>query len=277
MEIKELVKNLEIVNDLNNMTEDELKEKYTSTLNNYEQFLDRYSDYFLNHHMYQLRAAENYNKIYSIIISGNAMYRNESIFENSNAIRYEIERTKDRFRVNDKGQSKDVYEAQALFLDGVGALKANKTKEYKEVVSDIYSSAERYNNRDNNTIDDFPNYVNYVLRAAKSGAEFSNAINKYIQNHSRLEECNSMSYLYFVNYMLTCNKSKIDGSFIHDAEAILLSSKVMRHLGNVKQDFDLKSYEKLEKHTKKNIKYYYKNQEKQEKEIKKYSKNFLRK
>ncbi len=276
MEIKGIVEELGLVNDISNMSIDELKEKYSSNFDDYENFLNRYRTFFESHQLYQLRVAEEYNKISELLSYGNSKYKSESTLENSDEILRKIEYTKNRFRIDEKGSIEDVIQAQYILLDAVGALYQKKMPTYKEVVSDIYSAASKYDIKESDSFDDFTHYVNNALKTSSNGKEFYNKIDEYVNEHPILEECNNMSYLYFVNYMLTHNKNKVDNSFIHDTESILLASKIMRHIGNVEKDFDQQSYEKVEKHTRKNIRKYYKNQEKTEKNIKKLSKSFLK-
>ncbi len=277
MEIKKITEELEIINDINKLSTDELKEKYSSTYVDFESFMNKYANYFGTHQIYQIRAGNEYNKIVDIIKDGTSKFQSETILSNAEIIMNGINITKKRFHISENGNSEDVYQSRVVFLDSIGSLNGKHIPEYSDIVCDIYNAAKRYENKGESSIDDFTYYTNYALKSSKTEEEFYKLMRDYIEKHPMLNLCNEVSYLYFANYMLRNNRSKVDRDFLQDTESIMNASNIMQHIGLVDKKVDLKEYKKVEKNTKSNLKLYYKRKERQEQEIKKLSKSFLNK
>ena len=275
MKVKELVKNLEVINDINVLSQEELNGKYASSEEKFKSFMCRYGEYFINHGLYQLRVSGEYNKIINLINEGSLKYSGSDIFAYKTSIFNFINYNRQKFNIRDNVLSDDVLESQFLFLDSFGATKELDAPSYSEVVTSLYESAAAYDNRGEYTIDDFFNYVNYILNTTTSDQEFKKAVNRYIVSHPLIEKCNDVSFLYFANYMLTCKNDEVDESFIHDIKSVMDASKIMEHIGYVEEDYDSKTYDSVSKLTKKKIKKYYKEKERKEKELKKLSKKFI--
>ena len=269
MEVKELVKNLEVINDINVLSQEELNDKYASSEERFNSFINRYGDYFINHGLYQLRASGEYNKIINLINEGSNKYSNDNIFAYKTSILHFINYNKQRFNIKDNSLSDDVLESQYLFLESLGATKATGNNSYPEIVTSLYDSAVAYNNKGDYDIDDFFNYVNYIMNTTTSVQEFKKLVNRYTVSHPLIEKCNDVSFLYFANYMLTSKNDEVDDSFIHDVKSVINASKVMEHIGLVEKEYNPKTYDKVSKLTNKKIKKYYKDQEKKESGIRK--------
>ena len=74
METKKIIEKLEIISDINDLSLEDIANKYLSSKENYDEFLQKYSDIFVYGPLYQLRVFPEYKKIMDVINYGNIMY-----------------------------------------------------------------------------------------------------------------------------------------------------------------------------------------------------------
>lgn len=264
MELKKVLEELEVTNDVNTLTKKELEEKYLQSEEEYKRFLEIYTRKFNDGTLFPLLVSESVETVNDVILDGNMKYNTQENVMYHERVLKEYEWLKSKFKIAPQSLGDDRYEAQFLFLESVGASRSKNERGYYQVLSKIYDGAQRYNACDKLTIRDLTPYVQSKMATSRDEIDFKQSLNHYIQDHPLLVLCNDKSYLYFVNYMLCNHTSTVDQELLNNTIDIINAGSTLQHLGYVRSDFDRRDYNRVVKYTLKNIKLYEEKREKLE-------------
>ena len=247
MKVKELIENLELENDLNLLTLDELKEKYLISGESYSYFIERYCNLFLNNPEFQSRTIPSFSNVRGMIEQGNRMYPTP---ENAHA-RNEISEKMNSIKFND--QLNNPEKARIEFLSLVRA-KDNGLPGYYESVVDRACTASKLYESCDDSICDFMSTIYVQLDGVKSEDDLKKIVNDYIETHDLMKLCNNLGYLYFVNYVLSrLHPLEISPKFVRDCEDVIEVNKILGGIGYPTR----RTYAVLANETKKYIDKYY--------------------
>ena len=263
METKKIIEKLEIISDINDLSLEDIANKYLSSKENYDDFLQKYSDIFVYGPLYQLRVFPEYKKIMDVINYGNIMYpskENENLAKKIlNFMDYNIDKYK-LYKYSD-----DEIQAKHLLNQSIGLGRIDEEMNYKNVVSMLLSGAQKYEKRDGNSIKDFKDYVPFI-RYSYDYPSQERFFKKYFEDHSLMSLCNDPEFLMYANYLINTMSSSVDDAFIEDVESVITASNVM-HESKMIRETD-RSYKILAKFTTKSIKNYKKEKEKENRHAK---------
>ncbi len=260
MEIKKVVEELEIANDINSLSEREIKEKYLVSEEKYSQFLKTYGEYFLTHLIYPLRAGEHLDKIAAVLKDGVGRYTSNESIAFTDKVLTELTNIETRYRVGKDSLGDERIEAQFLFENFVGDLQTKVNYSYNKILPMIYRASKMYSEKGNLPIRDFKAYVDGARYTSPSQYDYDVAIDHYIEDHPLMLVCNDTGFLYFANYMMNVQKKKVDEEFVRDVKDVMAASEVLQDIEYVRPNFNRKNYKKVAKFTKKTIKRFEKEQ-----------------
>lgn len=252
MNIKRVEKKLEIINDINTLSKEELNEKYLKSEEEYVEFLKTYSQYFTPYYMYQLRAAGSYDKITSLLCNGNNKYKTDDQMEYVDTILKSMRQSENDYEISGAKRD-DYFQALYLFVNRI-VPQNNMHIQYEDLVSKIYEGAKEYEENRDDSINDFLENIYYEIKYnVKSKEDIEKIVNDYIEKHPLLSLCNKKEFLYFVNYIISNEKKEVDIKFIADAKSVIKASRVLQEMGKV-DECDKDEYNLTAALTMKNIK-----------------------
>ncbi len=256
MKIRRAVEELEIANDINLMSKEEIEAKYFASEESYNHFLQTFANYFMGHMMYPLRVSEQFDKITELLKDGNAVYFNDTNLMYIDNVLSELTDVRRRYKVEPGSFGDERHETQALFLDFTGEMRTKSGKHnYEDTVSMIYEAGKKYLDRGDYYIGDFDAYSRAKMYTSRNRLEFMQSIDRYLSDHPLTRECNDIGFLYFANYMLNTHKKLVDEEFVQDVKEVISASLVLQDMGYPMSDrFNKKEYNKVSKFTLKTIK-----------------------
>jgi hypothetical protein len=252
MELKKILSELKIANDINNLSLEELQEKYYKDEETYNDFVKDYANYFCSHCMYQLRAADHYDKLIELFKIGNKKYQNDDNIAYVEAVLNGMNVSAENYRISGT-RVDDKYEALYLFNSTITPSDCSDYN-YKNLLKGIYNGGLKYSECSEDSINDLFIMLYYKFKNSKTSKEDVEAyMEKYTGEHNMMNICNNKDFLYFANYMISQNKADVDNKFIVDVKAVIRASKFLDDMGYTDKDFDKDEYNKLAQFTLKNI------------------------
>ena len=253
MEIKKEANELKLINDINMLSLDELRAKYLKDEATYNKFVEDYALAFRHRLNYQLRIADQYDSIYRIFKEGIEKYPSDHAIDRTADMVNMMAYVRDKYAVNDAMRSDDKYQAHALFFGLVGADRIKHScPTYEEVVNGIYSSCYDYENRGEDEITNYLDFMREVVSTSSNIDDVKREIERYQDEHPLCKRCNDLSYLYFVNYMLKQQASQVDEEFLYDAEDIIIISKMLNKINDSSRK-EKSDYSRVARYTLRNI------------------------
>ena len=247
--LKEFIGRLRVANDVNTLDRVDLETKYLHDEEAYNEFLRNFAIFYDRNLLYQLRIAEENDKIKKLISKGNIQYPNSDNDTYYEKIIGGMTHVEDKFKVQYGG--KDIGEAMCLLRDGLGIQYYDENSfDYRRTSQILLDAGEKYAECEDDCISDFLPVVYYTAtRKDFKKEELAELVEQYKEDHPKLELCNDQNFLFFVNYMTYHNRDVIDGRFYEDVEDIIKASEVLQHMGMGKTKGMNEKYLKLARYT----------------------------
>lgn len=264
MEIKKIVEELRLVNDVNLLSLEELEEKYLGNEEEYKDFFQNYVGFFNNHPTYQLRIADKYEKINELLKRGNAKYDNNENEDMYKTMLKWMNITLSQFRVSENQQCEDQIQSEYVLYDMLGLNSLKNRPSYNDMVSGVYEAVKKYAEKDG-SISDFQAYLSSKVNIIKSREDAIKIVEDYISTHSLTNECNDINFLLFVKYMVVMYGKEIDEELLSDCKDVVAASQVLQTMGYECDGYYTdQEYNKVASKTLKRIKEYEKDKEQEE-------------
>lgn len=256
MELKRVLENLIVKDDINNLSVEELTEKYGSSPEGYEVFLDTFSRIFVNRRLYPIIILSKYDKI-DKFLRCNAEYDKGRTLELDHEIRENMRREKS---VGYTKAEEDSEQAKYVFGDDLGVTYFRPFDKFENIIKNIRETAEKL--EDVNLADvskeEYTNYLRSISLASKNGKDeemLRKAVNKYYEGHESMKFCYDPWFLVTANYLLSSEAFENNDEFKSFVrEVIDVSFNVAPiSLENVPDEYNNKSYRKLAKKTLKKL------------------------
>ena len=256
MELKRVLENLIIKDDINNLSVEELTEKYGSSPEGYELFLDTFSRIFVNRRLYPIIILSKYDKI-DKFLRCNAEYDKGRTLELDHAIRENMRREKS---VGYTKAEEDSEQAKYVFGDDLGVTYFRPFDKFENIIKNIRETAEKLEdvNLADVSKDEYTNYLRAISLASKNGKDedmLRKAVNKYYEDHESMKFCYDPWFLVTANYLLSSGsfeKNDEFKSFVREVIDVSLNVAPIS-LENVSGEYNNKSYRKLAKKTLKKL------------------------
>lgn len=256
MELKRVLENLIIKDDINNLSVEELTEKYGSSPEGYEVFLDTFSRIFVNRRLYPIIILSKYDKI-DKFLRCNAEYDKGRTLELDHAIRENMRREKS---VGYTKAEEDSEQAKYVFGDDLGVTYFRPFDKFENIIKNIKETAEKLEdvNLADVSKDEYTNYLRSISLASKNGKDedmLRKAVNKYYEDHESMKFCYDPWFLVTANYLLSSGafeKNDDFKSFVREVIDVSLNVAPIS-LENVSGEYNNKSYKKLAKKTLKKL------------------------
>ncbi len=256
MELKRVLENLIIKDDINNLSVEELTEKYGSSPEGYEVFLDTFSRIFVNRRLYPIIILSKYDKI-DKFLRCNAEYDKGRTLELDHAIRENMRREKS---VGYTKAEEDSEQAKYVFGDDLGVTYFRPFDKFENIIKNIKETAEKLEdvNLADVSKDEYTNYLRSISLASKNGKDeemLRKAVNKYYEDHESMKFCYDPWFLVTANYLLSSGafeKNDEFKSFVREVIDVSLNVAPIS-LENVSGEYNNKSYRKLAKKTLKKL------------------------
>ncbi len=256
MELKRVLENLIIKDDINNLSVEELTEKYGSSPEGYEVFLDTFSRIFVNRRLYPIIILSKYDKI-DKFLRCNAEYDKGRTLELDHEIRENMRREKS---VGYTKAEEDSEQAKYVFGDDLGVTYFRPFDKFENIIKNIRETAEKL--EDVNLADvskeEYTNYLRSISLASKNGKDeemLRKAVNKYYEGHESMKFCYDPWFLVTANYLLSSEAFENNDefkSFVREVIDVSLNVAPIS-LENVPDEYNNKSYRKLAKKTLKKL------------------------
>ena len=259
---------LRLIDDINRLSIDELEEIYLKTKESFVDFVQKYTKMFSERLSYQVRAVDKYETVYTLLSDGLVEYpdtKQEVVDKIATLIntmafvreQYEVGITPggNYKKADDKEQAHDILKTQ-LGMDGLRHTHYN----YEKAVQDLAAGCEAYANRDDAfEMDFYRRQITSTLNSTNDPVEIKRAIDGYKSEHPFCKQCNKMSFLFYVNYMINNNPSMVDEELLTLAEQVIEMSDITKDLDGVSKE-QYQDYKKLAAYTKQCITDYRKKQ-----------------
>ena len=155
MALEKEIRELKLISDINKLSIDDLEKKYLKDEKTYKKFINDYTAAFKYRLNYQLRIADQYDKIYTLYRDGLEQYPSEDAIDKTAQMIDIMSYVKDKYSVIGT-KSDDKYQSHALFREYVGAnCTQNISPTYEAIVEGIYDSCFAYYNRGKFNISDY--------------------------------------------------------------------------------------------------------------------------
>ncbi len=256
MELKRVLENLIVKDDINNLSVEELTEKYGSSPEGYEVFLDTFSRIFVNRRLYPIIILSKYDKI-DKFLRCNAEYDKGRTLELDHEIRENMRREKS---VGYTKAEEDSEQAKYVFGDDLGVTYFRPFDKFENIIKNIRETAEKL--EDVNLADvskeEYTNYLRSASLASKNGKDeemLRKAVNKYYEGHESMKFCYDPWFLVTANYLLSSEAFENNDefkSFVREVIDVSLNVAPIS-LENVPDEYNNKSYRKLAKKTLKKL------------------------
>ena len=265
MELKRVLRDLKLANNVNRFSLEELKTLYAQDEESYDYFIERFADIFRKDGLYQLRLSEQYDKIRDLLNYGNVKFESEHNTELYNYLTERINYNEKKYRTNKRPDDRNWCFYTFAGQVGVPENRYN-TQEYCDLVNQIYNGAVKYSEVEEDTIGDFLTYVSDKLDLEGTDRDdFSLAIQIYASKHAMLFSlCNDPEFLQFANFMLLKEPKSVDLKFADDVKNVIKASKVLQRIGFIREDLNEERYNELADFTTKKLKRKEKDQKKKE-------------
>lgn len=255
MEIKKIVEDLELANDVNMLSLDKLENKYLKDEETYKRFLDKYGAYFDKNANYRCRVIPLYKKITTFMEKGNDKFKVPEFYEKKGVITYRMNQT-----LNEQMKEHADYSSMALFnficMLGADIVSCDSSvTRYNSLINSMYEAAKKYEQK-NGSLHDFLPTIYSNMDKIRCREDVKELTNDYLNEHSLSRECNDINFLYFVNYMLGVNDREVDASFLEDAHDVMKVSDALNKMSFYGMDCNYEVYKKTADRTKGNIKYF---------------------
>lgn len=256
MELKRVLENLIVKDDINNLSVEELTEKYGSSPEGYEVFLDTFSRIFVNRRLYPIIILSKYDKI-DKFLRCNAEYDKGRTLELDHEIRENMRREKS---VGYTKAEEDSEQAKYVFGDDLGVTYFRPFDKFENIIKNIRETAEKL--EDVNLADvskeEYTNYLRSISLASKNGKDeemLRKAVNKYYEGHESMKFCYDPWFLVTANYLLSSEAFENNDefkSFVREVIDVSLNVAPIS-LENVPDEYNNKNYRKLAKKTLKKL------------------------
>ena len=252
MMLERVIEDLIIKNDFNNLSFDELKQKYCKDEESYQTFLETFNRIFTRKHSYPLIILDRHKDIMSLIGEG-TKYGGEYERSLENMIAWEVKRDRERkYDLSDSGQMED------SFMGHIGAKKIKKSGiTYKNAITGILDSVWILSQEGTVSKDEYESYLNTCVSNILSGKtpdlDFDGIINNYYRENPKMNLCHNTSFLFAANYLMTSYSSLCDEDFFNLTKEIISISESDLD-GIIPADFDKKKYHKVAQYTLEKIK-----------------------
>ena len=261
MELKEVVKDLGLENDINQLSLEELREKYLSDWREYSEFVSRFSRLFFKRKFFPIRIAEQYEKLKEFIAAGAKKYPTKTNEALSKEYDLEVDYYLKNYDVKDKVD--DIGCTISYLLDSTGANKIKHEPKYKDLIESMYKAACKYEFRGDIGVGDFEEYY-ALVRLNIDQTEYERALTRYYADHQLTNECMDLGFLFYANYLIVSLPSAVNDELLQNVEDVINMSDFLFEIGdNSREKVD--DYHRLAKYTMKNIKRYRKNKKKEQK------------
>jgi len=249
MMLEKVIEDLIIKNDFNNLSEEELKQKYCKDEESYKIFLETFNRIFTRKHSYPLIILDRHKDIMSLIGEG-TKYGGEYERSLENMIAWEVKRDRE-YDLSDSGQMED------SFLGQIGAKKIKKSGvTYKNAITGILDSVWILSQEGTVSKDDYESYLDTCLNNILSGetpsSDFDDIINNYYKEHPKMHLCHNISFLFAANHLMSAYPSLCDEDFLNLTKEVISISE-SDFVGIIPEDFDQKKYHKVAEFTTKKI------------------------
>lgn len=269
MALEKEIRELKLISDINKLSIDDLEKKYLKDEKTYKKFINDYTAAFKYRLNYQLRIADQYDKIYTLYRDGLEQYPSEDAIDKTAQMIDIMSYVKDKYSVTGT-KSDDKDQSHALFREYVGAnCTQNISPTYEAIVEGIYDSCFAYYNRGKFNISDYMDFITEMSQNQTKGVDLKRAVLDYRDEHPLCKMCNDPYYLYYVNYMLRQRSSLVDEEFIENAKGIMEMSKFTYMLDGERSNKERLDYKKLSRYTSKNIREYERKNKKEKQTAKK--------
>lgn len=256
MELKRVLENLRIKDDINNLNVEELTEKYGSSPEGYEVFLDTFSRIFVNRRLYPIIILSKYDKI-DKFLRCNAEYDKGRTLELDHAIRENMRREKS---IGYTKAEEDSEQAKYVFGDDLGVMYFRPFDKFENIIKNIKETAEKLENVNLTDVskDEYTNYLRSISLASKNGKDeemLRKAVNKYYEDHESMKFCYDPWFLVTANYFLSSEAFENNDefkSFVREVIDVSLNVAPIS-LENVSDEYNNKSYRKVAKKTLKKL------------------------
>ena len=264
------LKELRLIDDVNRLSLAELEEKYLKSEETFIDFAENYTRMFSERLNYQVRAADKYDTVYTLLRDGLEKYPDSqpevvdymAILVNTMAFvrkEYEVGATPG----GNHKDSDDKNQAHDMLMNQIGFNGLKRTSyNYERVVQDLEAGCEAYNNRDDAfEMDFYRRRLTEALNSTNDPLEIKRVMKDYQADHPFCKQCNKMSYLFYVNYMIHNTPSLVDEEFLTLAEQVIEMSDITKDIDGVPKE-QYREYRRLAKFTKQSIDEYRKKQKK---------------
>lgn len=256
MELKRVLENLRIKDDINNLSVSELTEKYGSSPEGYEVFLDTFSRIFVNRRLYPIIILSKYDKI-DKFLRCNAEYDRGRTLELDHAIRENMRREKS---VGYTKAEEDSEQAKYVFGDDLGVTCFRPFDKFENIIKNIRKTAEELEGVSLTDVskEEYTNYLrsfHFISQNGKNEEMLRKVVDKYYEDHESMKFCYDPWFLVTANYFLSSGafeKNDEFKSFVREVINISLDVAPIS-LKNISNEYSEKSYRKLAKKTLKKL------------------------
>ena len=241
------IEDLIVMNDFNNLTLSELKERYCSSRESYEAFLKVFNRIFTRRRAYPLIISHRFDDILSIIKSGSE--DSEDIYKDiETMIQDEIEHDR-HYDGFDSGQM--LY----CFMNIIGATKDKRNQpSFDDVISKILNVVWILNDSRELSKDDYIEYLNACKNLMDSGqlskefAENDTMRLAYCEENPKMSLCHDINFLYAANFLMAYHKDECTDEVLDTIKTVIEITQD-KSLIETPVDFDEKSYSKVANYT----------------------------
>ena len=241
-------KKLRQIDEVNQLSYEELKELYLKDKDSFEKWASDYYDIFIGNNSYQLRAADYYDRILRLYKEGIEVYPSKKTIDYTSVMFEAMAYNRSKYRIRADRDQTDKNDFQGLFLDEIGVMRLKKhSVKYEDAITEIYKASLDYDNRGKYTVDDFSSYISYALKTQNDPFVVQSMIDKYRMDHPLSRRCGNIGFLLFANYVLTARKFEVDDEFIKNVRGIIDMSHTVASIDGVAKVDD--DYERLARYT----------------------------
>ena len=243
MEIKKVLEDLEIVNDINNLPLKELEKKYLRDEQTYNKFSREFYSLFASDNLYQLRVAKQYEKIANLFNIGANTYLSGENDEIHLSMLDIMAYNTGRYRLRDSDRTGS-YQAQAGFFSKFGGQPTGVT--YEELLLEIEEGAKKYLATKTSAKDFLDRVPKRIYDLAISPEGVKAIIDDYAFTKDGISLCNDMDFLSFANYMISFYPNTVDENFKKEVASVIRASSFLQHFGYYdRNNFDKDNYNRL--------------------------------
>lgn len=255
MELEKALKSLTIKNDINKLSDKELRDKYMDDNFLYCEFLKYFNDMFVGRNLYPLLIYKHYDRLSELIREQGKLF-NQPL--TSEYILSAIEREKS-FVKGPYDKAERYGQGLSIFKSKIGADRLEKDYSFEELIENILghvtclarSSKEVWKNE----------FIEYLKSATDYGSVSDEnpkltqmLLGNYVfLTHSKINLCYDPMFLVTANYLMTTKNFTPDSEFIDLVRNVIDTSENVPVNEELKPNFNPKEYHKIAKFTTKNL------------------------